>query len=419
VAWLIYLGRRRSRSRLATLAYLQLGLVVGLMPLTLWFFGQASLIAPIANAILIPAAAFFVPMVLAAVLLTLAAPALGAPLLKLVAAALAAGWHGLVVAAHWPLASFHLALPDMAALGLALAGAALICAPRGLPARWLGLLLVAPALAGWRPAADAIPFGAYRLTVLDVGQGLASVVQTTHHTLVFDTGPAYRTGFNAGAAIVVPYLRHIGRSRVDALVLSHPDMDHVGGAPAVRKLLDVRRRLGAKSDHPCRAGQHWRWDGVGFRFLYPSRAEAMQATTTNQRSFVLRVSAPGGRTLLTGDIEAPGEAQLLARTGAAAVDVDVLVVAHHGSATSSSPAFIAAASPRYALIPTGWHNRWGFPTDAVVQRLRTAGAQVTDTAVAGALIADVGRTIRLRRWRAVHRRVWQPPLAAGGRAPRR
>lgn len=413
VAWLLYLGRSRTGSRLRTGIRLQLGLVAGLIPFTLWFFGQASAISPLVNAILIPAAAFVVPIVLLAALLALSLPAIGAPLLKAVAAVLAAGWPWLAAASNWPLASFHLALPGIAAMALAVAGLVLLCAPRGIPVRWLGGVLVLPALVGWRPAADDIGPGAYRLTVLDVGQGLATVVQTRRHTLVFDAGPAYRTGFDAGSAIVVPYLRHVGRTRVDALVLSHPDMDHVGGAPALRAALDIGYRMGAESQHPCRVGQHWRWDGVRFGFVYPTRAQARQAESDNAHSCVLRISAPGGSTLLTGDLPTIGERRLLDRAPAAA-NVDVLVVGHHGSATSSSPAFIKAVSPGYALISAGWHNRWGFPAPAVVKRLQAAGARIADTASDGALIVNVTDHIRLRRWRVVHRRVWQPSLFVGG-----
>ena len=410
VAWLIYLAQGMAGgARWQLFLRLQLGLVLGLLPLTLWFFGQASLIAPLVNAVLIPLAAVVVPGVLLAVIVATISPALGAPLVHGIGELFAAGWPGLVWLSQWPLAAVHVAVPGWAALALALAGAALVCAPRGVPGRACGIILLLPALIGWQPAASAIAHGGYRLTVLDVGQGQAVVVRTHAHTLVFDAGPAYRTGFDAGAMIVAPYLIEHGRARIDRLVLSHSDTDHAGGASALADVLAVKQRLGALSDRPCRAGQRWRWDGVDFRFVYPSAAEAAAAETDNARSCMLRVDAPGGRSLLTGDIEAPSESLLLARVAPAALDSDVLLVAHHGSATSSSAAFLRAVSPRWALISSGWHNRWGFPAAVVTARLARAGARIYNTAHDGALTVTVADGVKIAAWRAQHRRFWQSP----------
>ncbi|GAB3685872.1 DNA internalization-related competence protein ComEC/Rec2 [Salinisphaera aquimarina] len=411
VAWLLYLGQGARASRARVFLRLQFGLVAGLMPLTLWFFGQASLISPLINALLIPLAAVAVPVLLAVTLMACLVPAIGGPLLLAMARLLEFGWGGLVAAANWPLAAVHLALPGPLALLLALAGLVLLAMPRGLPGRWLALILLVPAVAGWRPANTAIGPGAYRLTVLDVGQGLATVVRTRTHTLVFDAGPAYRTGFNAGDAFVVPYLRHVGRPRVDRLVVSHSDTDHIGGAAAIENALTVLKRQGARSRRPCVAGQRWLWDGVVFEFVYPTPAQARAAPTTNQRSCVLRIEGAGGASLLTGDIEASAERALVAQAPARLAAL-ALVVAHHGSASSSSPVFVDAVSPRYALISAGWHNQWGFPAPAVVTRLRSVGAELANTATGGALQLNVpaaGGAVVLTRWRGIHRRFWQAP----------
>lgn len=414
VAWLVYLGHMVQHGRWRLFMGLQCGLVAGLMPVTLWFFAQASVVAPIVNALLIPAAAVVVPALLLCVILTLAVAPLGAPLLW--AATKALGWAWLVLEriAQTPLVSIERALPDVLALGLALLAVVVIAMPRGLPGRWLAGVLILPAAIGWHSTGSQIDPGGYRLTVLDVGQGLASVVRTRHHTLIFDAGPAYRTGFNAGDAFVVPYLRHLGRTTIDTMVISHGDNDHIGGAQAIDESLRVLLRIGAGGPHPCRAGQSWRWDGVEFRFVYPDDDEAAAATASNERSCVLRIAGPGGVTLLTGDIETSAEQALLARAPQA-LSADVLVVAHHGSASSSSPAFVAGVAPAYALISSGWRNRWGFPDAAVVHRLRRVGATLANTATDGALMvamtADAGPAT-LTRWRAIYRRIWQLPLAA-------
>ena len=411
VGWLIYLGRGVQRRGWQLFIVLQLGLVAGLMPFTLWFFGQASLVAPVVNALLIPAAAIVVPALLLSVMLTLAAPVAGGPLLWTVTKALGWAWPLLVWVADLPLVSVERALPGVAALALALLAVAIMVMPRGLPGRWLAIVLFLPALIGWRPSGVEIGPGGYRLTVLDVGQGLATVVRTQRHTLIFDTGPAYRTGFNAGEAFMVPYLRHIRRAAVDALVVSHGDNDHMGGARAIAESVPITARQGAGSHHPCRADQTWRWDGVEFRFLYPDADQALAATASNERSCVLRIAGPGGVTLLTGDIETSAEQVLLERVPKA-LSADVLVVAHHGSASSSSSAFVRRVAPTYALISSGWHNRWGFPAPSVIARFEHVGALLANTATDGALMVSLpadGGAIGLTRWREARRRFWQVP----------
>jgi len=411
VAWILYLAPFRGRSRLLALGRLQVGLVVGLMPLTFLFFGQGSLVAPLVNAALIPLATILVPVLLLLTLLTFAWPLVGAPLLSGVAKLLALGWPALAAVAQWPLADLQLAVPGLEAVVLALLGIAWLLAPRGLPGRWAGAVLILPAVVGWQPALGTIPAGQYRLTMLDVGQGLAVVVRTRDHTLLFDAGPAFRTGFDAGEAIVVPYMRHIRRTRIDTLVISHGDLDHAGGADAVTGSLTVDQRRGAGTDAPCRAGQHWSWDGVDFRFLYPRATDIGNSRNRNARSCVLRIASAAGSVLLTGDLEGAGERRLVERD-APAIGSDVLVVGHHGSDSSSSEAFVQAVSPRLALISAGWRNRWGFPAPAVVARLQDAGARIVNTADSGALDVwfDGGSRIPgIRRWRQAQPRFWQVP----------
>lgn len=413
VAWLLYIAASGPRgARWLAFGRMQLALIAGLTPLTLWFFEQASVVAPAVNALLIPLAVVVVPALLATTALALAWPAAGGPLLEAAAWLLGAGWQGLSWIAAWPLAAVHLTLPGVAALLLAIAGIVLLLLPRGLPGRWAGVALLLPALIGWQPAVQRLPQGAYRMAVLDVGQGLAVVVRTRGHTLVFDAGPAYRTGFDTGAAIVVPYLRHVGRPRVDRMLISHADLDHRGGAAAIARELEVVRWQGAGGDSACVAGQQWRWDGVDFRVLYPTAAERAAAADTNGRSCVLRIASPGGRVLLTGDLDADGEARLAARD-AAALAGEVLVVGHHGSDSSSSLAFLEAVRPRFALISAGWRNRWGFPAEGVRERLSAVGAQRIGTAKGGALrVAVPGsaeRAIRVTRWRDQHPRLWHVP----------
>lgn len=400
VAWILYLVGGRLRPGRGGWFRLQPALVLGLLPWTLFWFGEASLVAAPVNAVLIPAFVVLVPAVLAVVVLALALPGVGAPLLQGLAMTFERGWSVLTWLAGLPGAYVSLPDPGLAGLLAALAGIGWLLAPRGVPGRWLGLIGLLPLLLG----PPAPPVGGFRVTLLDVGQGLAAVVRTAEHALLFDAGPRYRTGFDTGEAVVIPYLHARGIRRLDKLVLSHGDIDHRGGVEAVRAAVPVGSTLGVDQATPCRAGNGWRWDGVRFRVLHPDGPR----WRGNDASCVLSVSGPGGRVLLTGDIEAAAERRLVAAYGDA-LDADVLVVPHHGSASSSTTVFLDAVSPAYALVPAGWRNRWGFPAAAVRSRLHAAGAETFVSGRTGALRVEIGPESgvgRPRAWRERAGRFW-------------
>jgi competence protein ComEC len=388
--------------------WIQLALGLGLAPLLVVAFQQVPLVSPLANLVAVPLVGFvLVPLVLLATLLLLPLPDVGAALLQVADRLLALAWPPLQACAGWPLAQHGFAEPP---LWLALAGCVgvlLLLAPRGLPLRLPGLVLLLPLLT-FRPEAPA--HGAAWVTLLDVGHGLAVLVRTANRVLVYDTGPAYSARFDAGSAIIVPALRRLGRDRLDALVVSHGDGDHAGGLASLRAAVGVGRLIvgpgvaAATGAEACRAGQRWSWDGVEFAFLHPAAA----GTVGNDGSCVLRVAAAGASLLLTGDIEAEGERRLLTRE-AAALRADVLQVPHHGSRTSSTAPFVAAVAPRLALISSRRDNAYGLPVAAIVDRYVTVGAEVVDTADAGAvevrLPARPGRP-EVRRARDQARRFW-------------
>ena len=259
----------------------------------------------------------------------------------------------------------------------------------------------------------AIPEGEARFTLLDVGQGLAAVVQTREHALVFDTGPRFPSGFNTGEAVLAPFLRAAGISAIDTVVVSHGDNDHRGGLagllaeiPAARVLSSVPDRLSPVSAEPCRGGERWSWDGVRFQMLHPSVAYQQSLRKGNNLSCVLRVVAGSGSVLLSGDIEAPAEDYLLQTQPLAS---DVLVVPHHGSKTSSGEAFIDVVHPRFALFPVGYRNRYGFPKAEIVARYRQRGIRLLDSANHGAIQFRLGggEGVRLLgSYRQAARRYW-------------
>lgn len=387
---------------------------LGLLPLTLVLFQRASVIAPLANLFAEPWMSLVVtPVTLLGTVLLPVSEWLGTLLLHVASALLSGLWPLLVVCANLPGAYGSWALPASWIAGVAVMGVVLLLAPRGLPARAIGMVLLLPMLL-IRPATPAP--GAVWFTLLDVGQGLAAVVRTQHHTLVFDTGPRYSDSFDAGAAVVLPYLRNQGIDFLDMLLVSHGDNDHSGGAasilagvPVAELLSSVPQHFNTLAEH-CRAGQTWNWDGVEFRILHPEAAPQWHG---NNGCCVLLVQGQGGSVLLPGDIEADAERQLLA-TQSKVLNVAILVAPHHGSRTSSTHDFIASVAPHYVLFPVGYRNRYGFPRPDVVARYAGVGARRLDSDVEGTIEfhidpeAGVGNPASYRR---AARRYWnwRPP----------
>jgi competence protein ComEC len=394
--WLLQWGR------------VQWAVTVGLAPLMLVLFQQVSLVSPLANAFAIPLVSFVVtPLALAGAVLPFDSPlVLGHAILEAMMAAL--GWLAALPSAVW---RQHAPLPWT--VPLALLGIAWLLLPRGFPARWLGAALAAPMFAVLPPAPAA---GELWLTVLDVGQGLAVVARTGNHVLLYDAGPAFNASADSGTRVVLPYLRGEGVARLDALVVSHDDRDHSGGAESVIDGMQVALLWSSlPEDHPllsghtphraCEAGRGWEWDGVTFEFLHPA-APAGQDGRANNRSCVLRIAAPGGRVLLAGDIERAAERELL-RRAPGLLAADVLLVPHHGSATSSSAEFVEKVAPRYAVFTVGYRNRFGHPREDVIERYRGAGSALLRTDASGAIEMRLApQALRVQAERDRSRRYW-------------
>ncbi|EEF24551.1 conserved hypothetical protein [Ricinus communis] len=220
----------------------------------------------------------------------------------------------------------------------AMFGTLWLLAPRGWPVRWLGLATWIPLLAA-EPAHPAP--GRMTVTAFDVGQGMALLIETSGHRLLYDTGPAYSPDSNAGSRVLLPYLRARGINALDGMVVSHSDADHAGGALSVLEGVRTGWVLSSLSPHHaiaraarqhvhCAAGQHWRWDGIDFEVLHPLPGSyANPALKANARSCTLKITAGHASMLLAGDIEAEQEAQLLDHA-ADRLPADVLIAPHHG-----------------------------------------------------------------------------------------
>ena len=408
------IGREESgwRGAFRLAARTQYAVTLGLVPLTLLLFSQVSVVGPLANALAIPVVSFVVtPLALLGSLLPapLSQPVLWTAHFAIESLAALLGWLAALPAAVWSAPA-----PPPWLFALALAGTAWMLAPRGWPHRWAGA-------ASWLPLFLLLPAtpgpGSFTVTAFDVGQGMALLVETHGHRLLYDTGPQYAPGQDGGTRVLLPYLRARGIKRLDGMIVTHSDSDHVGGATSLLAALDVgwvASSLGpahpvvkaAKGHRRCVAGQRWEWDGVLFEMVQPAGASYDDpGLKPNARSCVLRISREGRAILLAADIEAAQEARLV-RDAPEALRADVLLAPHHGSGTSSTPAFLAAVQPSIGVFQVGHRNRYRHPKREVWDRYGALGIRRLRTDESGALSFTFGREITVREYRSEHPRYW-------------
>lgn len=408
------LGRPGRWSAVRLAARTQYAVTLGLVPLSVLLFSQVSLVGPLANAVAIPVVSLLAtPLALAGSI----APA-GLSELLLGAAHACIEWLAQLLSAMsaLPYAVWTAPAPGVAVFIGAAIGIAWLLAPKGWPLRWLGALACLPLIAAapTRPAP-----GQMNVTAFDVGQGMALLIETHRHRLLYDTGPQYGPASDAGSRVLLPYLRGRGINRLDGVVVSHGDSDHVGGALSVLSTVEANWLLsslppghpaiGAASRHiRCAAGQRWEWDGVVFTILHP--AAGAVAGKPNTLSCVLRISSGGGNLLLAGDIEAEHEAGLLAR--GAELDADVLLAPHHGSGTSSTLPFLRAVGPKLALFQVGHRNRYRHPKPEVDERYREQGIERLRTDQSGAVMLRFGGGIEASEYRKLRPRYWHPKASS-------
>ncbi len=343
---------------------------LGLAPVVMFYFQQVSFIAPLANFLAVPVISLVVvPLCLISVVILNFAPVLSEQLFVLVDTILHYLWVFLTRCSEAEFSAISTVQPPLHGVISAVLGVFMLLSPAGVPARYLGLFLCLPLVfvSYEKPAAGEI-----RLSLLDVGQGLSTVVETQNHILVFDTGAKYSTTYDMGDSVVLPYLRYQGINRIDTLIISHVDNDHIGGAASILAMMSVGNVLSSvphrlKGFQPeyCVAGMEWRWDGVDFKVLSPPERDFFQ--TENDNSCVLKVTTKQQSFLLTGDIEQTAE-RYLVRQYAEALKSGLMIAPHHGSKTSSSLKFLKQVQPEWVLIPAGHLNRFSFPHVPVLQR---------------------------------------------------
>ena len=416
---------QRCWTTLTTSARLQWLITLAMLPALAYLFQQVSLISPIANAIAIPVITFIVtPFALLMALLALI------PGLEMAAAWIAWFAHSALewtmIPVTWlafvPGASLTVAAMPIWYLLLSLGGIVWALQPPGVPLRWIGWTLLFPALT-WQP--QALSIGAWQLTALDVGQGGAMIVRTQRHTLLFDAGPRFGAS-DAGRRVIAPVLRALGVHHINTLVVSHPDVDHAGGLPGLLREVSVSSAYTSfdlehflnhtqhvlKLPEPiarphesllCKAGLSWEWDGVIFTFLHPienilhqetfiRKNQSKKKIKKNAHSCVLHIQGKYHSALLPGDVGIQEEHALLDRmmssSQAVHIRADVVVVAHHGSTTSSSERFISQIGALHAIAQVGYLNRFSHPAPEVEKRWTSKQTKFWRTDQAGAVTAE-------------------------------
>lgn len=383
------LGRLDIDKRWKIWGRLQWRISLALIPLLVFLFQQASLVSPFANLLAIPVVSFMVvPIVLLATSIVSFLPDLATLIYSGADFILDALWWVLYYLGDTSVSQWNGVKPSLLSLCLASLGFILLLTPKNWPAKYLGVFLILPLI--W-PNAQSPKNGDVKITVLDVGQGLSAVVQTSNHVMLFDTGPKFSQSFDTGAAVVIPFLRQNNIHKLNMLILSHKDNDHRGGFESIQEEFKIERLLSSfniKGSESCLAGQKWEWDGVLFEILNPD--SRVRYKKRNNNSCVLRVSAGNQSLLLSADIEKQAEKQLI-ETVNAKLKSTYLVAPHHGSKTSSSQLFLDAVNPEYIVIPVGYKNRYRMPHSSVMQRYSKMHIPIIETYHSGAISVSFGQ----------------------------
>ena len=363
----------------------------GLIPISLMLYQECSLISFISNCIAIPWLGFLIlPFCFLSVIFLFTIPILGEGCLYLANESLNGLWLFLTWMSTLPYATWHLAILNDVILFSTIIGFILLLLPAGMPGKWIGVIWLLPLIL-CKPSRPVE--GDFWLTVLDIGQGLGTIVQTKNHILIYDTGPSFNNHYDMGESIVLPYLRTLATTRINKLIISHGDNDHIGGANAILKSMTVNDILTSVPEkfkrpaHYCLAGNHWEWDKVKFTILYPSQYDLGLG---NDSSCVLRIDNGNQSILLTGDIEKYAELRLLERMPHQ-LHADLIVAPHHGSKTSGLSNFIAAVQPKIVLYSTGYKNRYHFPHLSIVNSYKKINSTAFNTVDTGTMIFKLDR----------------------------
>jgi competence protein ComEC len=410
VIFILYISRFRinDQHNVTRWIFLQCMLSIALCPILIFWFKQVPLYSVLANLIAIPIIGFLiVPLCLLALILLFPFPELAQSLYFFIDKINELHWVYIEYLSQQNNAVIPIAAPNLFSLILAVIGVFILLMPKGLPARWLATFFLMPILF---PLTQSLKQSEFDFDLLDVGQGLAAVIRTREHVLVYDTGAQFSDRFNIGDAVVKPYLRAKGINQLSMLLISHGDNDHIGGAKAIIEDFKIGQIFssestsiaGKKVEH-CYAGQKWTWDNVDFEILHPKKKSIYNG---NNASCVLKVSSKWGSVLLTGDIEREAEESLI-KSNSNKLHADILLVPHHGSRSSSTKEFITAVSPLYAIVSAGYRNRFGLPKQDIMAQYEAQDIKTFVSYKTGELSVKFRDTgLQIDEFRTKNRRFW-------------
>jgi competence protein ComEC len=404
-------GPRNGRiSWWKTVLLAQAGIVVTMLPVTVLWFQSFSPVGFLANLGAIPwVSLVVVPLTLAGVALLPVSMAVAGLLLKLAGEASAVLFWFLEFLSGLQGPVPILPAPGILTVVLAMLGGMLLLFPVGVPGRWIGLFLIVPL---FLPPGPRTERGSLLIEALDAGLGMAVLLSTEHHTLLYDSGPGDGREQNLVNTVITPALAGLGRRAPERIIISHGDLDHAGGLAALLKhfpAAELVANLPAQSGNiePCHSGLAWSHDGFEFQVLHPSTALPYLG---NDSSCVLSVQGQGASVLFTGDISSAIENRL--RT-TIPTPHRILFVPHHGSKTSSSTEFISAVRPEAAIATASLGNRFGFPRDEIRQRYIDAGSNFWSTGECGAvrILITADGNIHAESARRKRNKIWRWPAA--------
>jgi competence protein ComEC len=364
----------------------QLLLVTGMLPVLLFWFQKAPTFASLANLVCVPWVSLItLPLIFIGCLMLLFNETLANYILFMSLNSLDLMWNMLDYISKIQSTSIYTAKPGLVVLILAIIGLLVLHLPAGVPARMSGILLTLPL---FFPVKIEKADTTFTMTMLEVGQGLAIVVETRNHVLVYDTGPAYSSSFDAGEDIILPFLRSNQHSKVDLLIQSHGDLDHIGGLVSLMKSIEIDSIVTSVPDEIqhshvmyCKKGQFWKFDDITIEVLHPPNRNSFKG---NNASCVVKISNGYLSVLLTGDIEKTAESSLVISQNKN-LSADFLIAPHHGSKTSSTQTFIDTVGPDFVLFPVGHGNRFGFPKSDIVARYSASSVTTLASDQSGAI----------------------------------
>jgi len=383
-------GWKGWRSLLLVQGVLTLGLLPGL-----WFYYQeVPLYSALANLLAVPLVSFVaLPLLFITAFVSLLSLEWAGYLVWLSDQVWSALWWTLAGIANWPYQQIELGRVELWQVVVIYLALFLFGLRSEAWVRYSAVGLVLLVLLSLKPVESVKP-GDFWMTLLDVGQGLAVVIETENHRLVYDTGPRFNEQLDGASLAILPYLRTRGIRYVDKLIVSHADLDHAGGASRLLAEIAVGERLTGEVERlnlagfeSCEAGQAWWWDGVKFEILAPTGDEMR---SSNDWSCVLRVSSADSALLLTGDLSDKYEQKLLAEYPKDRLSASILVAGHHGSRFSTDSVFLEEVDPEWVLFSAGHRNRFGFPHRDVIERVEAQGVNHLNTACEGAIQVRFG-----------------------------